>query len=669
MKQLFLILSIGIVLMSIGCQTMDTCQFIPTNLIPLTNGEKKEDTTVIPNGTSEMKKLQVLLKEAGYDPKGADGKYGNQTRQAIKQFQKEKGFTVDGQPTRKLFGQLKDSIKKDNSSSATVATKPAATIGSPKYRRSECDLDHFFTKGTVRGDELIKELMAIKEAAQQAETHKAFTSLMGEVDGSLEKMRKTNIQKFQKLGDLIDPESWKNLLKILFDVGCEQLKTTMNHKAINMFIDTMLDERELLEKQFITLPSAEGFTRNQKQRILNIAAFTVGARVANDSVNDAKATLENLEAEYNELLRHREVLAEVLADVVARRNEALRARDELRIRRMENELLQYLTKEDLKFIDQFGSEHTVSEFAKDFALQNMAIRYLQRQDPERYKNYRAQVDGLVGRTKVAVRTLGGALSFGGLAAGFTNDVLAFAENTNMDAFTKGLPLFGEFLKAALPLAGNVAETAITGVVLEPEKTWLAPFAAKRFRVTMAGNEKKTDLRSASNVFDLMHKNQTNEEIFKNTLFSNGGNGFLLSMYRHDPDTTGRMLDASISEEMRNQFGEEYMHMSGGEDYSFVNALTSSDKRSIRHIVNNMLSRDQRRRADSPFIGKIQQESADNSNEWNSTQLTRLILSNHHGSIDYAQMQVGDMMIRLIPSMTALYEYECFADTVRRTASL
>ena len=668
MKKLFLILIIGIVLMSVGCQTMDTGQIIPSNLtFPGVSGGEKEDATAIPSGTAEMKKLQELLKKAGYDPKGVDGKCGNQTRQAIKRFQKDNGFIADGQPTRKLFSQLEESIKKNAATPSTIDPPAAMFTGSPKYRRSEHDLDRFFTKGTVRGDELIKELMAIKEAAKQAETQKAFATLMGEVDGSLEKMRKTNIQNFQNFGDLINPESWKSLVDVLFKVGVDQLRTTMNHKAFNLFIDTMVDDREALKKEFITLPSAEAFTRDQKQRSLNIAAFTICARVANNSVSDALDTLKHLEYEYKELLRHREELAMVLADVVSRRNEALRARDELKIRNMEKELLRYLTKEDLEFINQFGSEHTVAQFAKDFALQNMAIRYLQRRDPERYKNYRVQVDGLVGRTKVAVRTLGGALSFGGLAAGFANDVSAFAENTNVDALTKGCPLMIEFLKAALPLAGKVAETALTGVVLEPD-SWL-PFGEKRFRVILAGDEKEKELRTASKVFTLMQKNQKSEEMFKNTLFSNGGKGFLLSMYRHDPDTTGRMLDASIPQNMRNQFGKEYMHVSGEADYSFVNALTSPDKRSIKRIVRNMLSHDQRRNADVPFIGQIQQESADHSNEWNSTQLTRLILSNHHGSIDYAQMQVGDMMIRLIPSMTAIYEYECFADAVRRTARL
>lgn len=60
-------------------------------------GSFKKDTSTI---HSQVTMLQQSLTQYGFDTHGADGKYGNNTANAVKQFQKSEGLTADG-----LFGK------------------------------------------------------------------------------------------------------------------------------------------------------------------------------------------------------------------------------------------------------------------------------------------------------------------------------------------------------------------------------------------------------------------------------------------------------------------------------------------------------------------------------------------------------------------------------------
>jgi peptidoglycan hydrolase-like protein with peptidoglycan-binding domain len=54
----------------------------------------------------EIKKLQQDLLDAGFDPNGVDGKYGNGTFKAVQDFQKSKGLTVDGAAGKETLAAL-----------------------------------------------------------------------------------------------------------------------------------------------------------------------------------------------------------------------------------------------------------------------------------------------------------------------------------------------------------------------------------------------------------------------------------------------------------------------------------------------------------------------------------------------------------------------------------
>lgn len=65
-----------------------------------------EDEKQVLSAQDDIKAIQTQLQALGYDPGPLDGKMGNRTRNAIKQFQKDKDLAVDGRPTRKLYNTL-----------------------------------------------------------------------------------------------------------------------------------------------------------------------------------------------------------------------------------------------------------------------------------------------------------------------------------------------------------------------------------------------------------------------------------------------------------------------------------------------------------------------------------------------------------------------------------
>ena len=68
------------------------------------SGKKK----VVPEVKSrpKMKQIQIALRNAGYEPGAIDGKMGNQTREAIKAFQKANNLPADGKVGKQTWAVL-----------------------------------------------------------------------------------------------------------------------------------------------------------------------------------------------------------------------------------------------------------------------------------------------------------------------------------------------------------------------------------------------------------------------------------------------------------------------------------------------------------------------------------------------------------------------------------
>src|ERR1700730_12192006 len=115
------------------------------------------------------------------------------------------------------------------------------------------------------------------------------------------------------------------------------------------------------------------------------------------------------------------------------------------------------------------------------------------------------------------------------------------------------------------------------------------------------------------------------------------------------------------------FAEEYLKMPDGAGFSFASALNDDVQTpTAQKLAEPLLSKDQRTNAaDGAQIGGVQRLTSSSYTEWKTSALTRLILANSQGV--YAQMQLGDTMVRLVPSMATIYAYESYADSCGQTA--
>jgi peptidoglycan hydrolase-like protein with peptidoglycan-binding domain len=59
-----------------------------------------------------VKQMQTALKNAGYNPGTVDGKMGKQTREALRNFQRDKGLKIDGKAGKLTWGLLREYLDK-----------------------------------------------------------------------------------------------------------------------------------------------------------------------------------------------------------------------------------------------------------------------------------------------------------------------------------------------------------------------------------------------------------------------------------------------------------------------------------------------------------------------------------------------------------------------------
>jgi len=60
----------------------------------------------------KMKQIQLALRNAGFNPGSVDGKMGRQTREAIREFQRQNNLAVDGKVGKRTWALLKEYLYK-----------------------------------------------------------------------------------------------------------------------------------------------------------------------------------------------------------------------------------------------------------------------------------------------------------------------------------------------------------------------------------------------------------------------------------------------------------------------------------------------------------------------------------------------------------------------------
>lgn len=96
-----------------------TCAFLSATL----PGMAASSTLMFGSRGTAVLQLQQALNALGYDTNGADGKFGKGTEQAVKDYQKANGLTVDGKAGVKTLAQLYAGSSSSGSTSGTASSE------------------------------------------------------------------------------------------------------------------------------------------------------------------------------------------------------------------------------------------------------------------------------------------------------------------------------------------------------------------------------------------------------------------------------------------------------------------------------------------------------------------------------------------------------------------
>lgn len=510
---------------------------------------------------------------------------------------------------------------------AAPAKAVADAVGDlPLASRPYESVQSLMQKGTVNGQELVTELVALRTLMSKKRSIAAMGAVLGGPENSS--------------GGGFDPKA--ELFKAGLKAVDEQIKpyvASIGFNALDLHLKLITDDPALLSSETIKLPSPNGMSAAQAQRVVNMAALLVATRVTGKVLKKAQQDFASVELDYARLIERREAAAKVLYDVLLKGAaggdvEGLYADDDLRYLR-----------------DNVG-KMSVADFSNDLGAQNLALRHLRKTDPTAWAEYKGKSDGLASSTKGYIRTTAGVAAFAALLANFTQETLAVMRSKKGADILLTMPFAVEFLKEVPPLLAASWAVGAAGVVEIPMK------AARRFRLVDGGTTE--EFRNAADLFAAVKKRNA-EPLLTESLFRTGADGLLYKLYRCDKSEVGRMLDTAVPVNEREKFATDFA-MPESARFSFANSFNAPQPSpKEQELGDELLRKDHRERSESRALGEAQRAATKGYAKWNSDQVLRLILANREGAAALATLQLGDVVVRPVPNMQSVYAYESLVD--------
>lgn len=170
--------------------------------------ELKEESIIgtVSSYNPRVKEIQEALKEAGFGPEQIDGVMGQQTREAIKEFQKAKGLKPTGIIDSITYLALNRESQMVNTGREEAKIKPQDTKKKEQIQ-----------------DEIMSYRLKSKDRIKQIQTAlKKAGFYKGQIDGKIGPQTKKAIIAFQKYKKLkpdgiVGPKTWEELNKYLKD--------------------------------------------------------------------------------------------------------------------------------------------------------------------------------------------------------------------------------------------------------------------------------------------------------------------------------------------------------------------------------------------------------------------------------------------------------------------
>ncbi len=515
--------------------------------------------------------------------------------------------------------------------SSPAAPAPARAVAeavadAPLGSRPFESVQALMQKGTVSGQELVTELVALRTLMAQRRSAAAMGAVLGSADSGS--------------GGGFDPKA--ELFKAGLKAVDEQIKpyvASIGFNALSQHLKLITDDPTLLASESIALPSPKGLTHAQAQRVVNMAALLVATRVTGKVLKKAQQDFANVELDYTRLIERREAAAKVLYDVLLKGTAG-------------GEVDGLYADDDLRYLRDSVSRMSVSDFSNDLGAQNLALRHLRKTDPAAWAEYKGRSDGLMSSTKGYIRTTAGVAAFAALLANFTQETLAVMRSKKGADILLTMPFAYEFLKEVPPLLAASWAVGAAGVVEIPMR------ASRRFRLVDGGTTE--EFRNASDLFAAVKKRNA-EPLLMESLFRTGADGLLYKLYRCDKSEVGRMLDTAVTVNEREKFATDFA-LTETARFSFANSFNAPQPSAKeQELGDELLRKDHRERSESRALGEAQRAATRGYGKWNNDQVLRLILANREGSAALATLQLGDVLVRPVPNMQSVYAYESLVD--------
>jgi hypothetical protein len=508
----------------------------------------------------------------------------------------------------------------------------------PLVTRPYASLQRLYAKREVNGRELVDELVAMRKAMKERRSAMAVTQFMGSMQGGAANLAsgRSNTNLGKLLGD--------GALRVVEALVAQQLQA-IGYQALDDYLGFLVGDPKLLPAERITLPPAQGLNAQQLQRGATMAALVVATRVTAKVLKQAKEDFAGLEVEYGGLIQRREEAAKLLYTVLAEKRGATLEKD--------------FDGPDLAYLHDNVQRMSLQQFANDLGAQNLALRHLQRSDPKAYASYKAQADGLSGRTKGVLRTSAGVLAFGAMLVNFTQSVSAVAKDKQAAEIIGLMPMALDFISSAPPIIQHAIDAGAKGAEVLVNSD-------KRFRLVDAEG-KVVEYAAAKQVFEQLAKQGDARQLLDESLFRDGSPGLIYRLYRCDRAEAGRLLDTAVPAGERDRFASTYLSPEESR-FSFANVFETPKKGSVREeeLGDELLRRDHRRSTDerTRSFSALQASTTKGYTQWSDEQLLGLIFANREGQAAHATLQLGDVRLRPVPNMQSVYVYESLVDGCR-----
>ena len=252
-----------------------------------TNTPKPTNTpfATLKNGStgSEVRRMQLRLKELGYLKGTVDGDFGDTTEAAVRAFQARNGLTADGKAGATTLSKLYSESARKAASTPTATTKPTAK---PTATPDTDDLDYYLQRGSSGAKVRTLQNRLIE-----------LGWLEGTADGTYSHATEYAIKAFQKryTSLWVDGVAGPDTLKILYGAGAATSKTPAASLSVSLEQGDEGDAVKAMQKRLKELGFYKATTDGE------FGATTKAAVIAFQKANDISATGVATKATLNKL--------------------------------------------------------------------------------------------------------------------------------------------------------------------------------------------------------------------------------------------------------------------------------------------------------------------------------------------------------------------------------